>query len=85
MRDSHSGWLKPLVPARWLPGYRRARLETDAIVGVTLAAYAIPVSLAYASLASLPAQVSLYGYLLGGVGYALVFLYRLAMSPLTCC
>jgi sulfate permease, SulP family len=38
---------------------------------VTLAAYAIPVSLAYAGLAGLPSQVGLYGYLLGGVGYAL--------------
>jgi len=38
---------------------------------VTLAAYAIPVSLAYAGLADLPPQVGIYGYLLGGIGYAL--------------
>ena len=34
-------------------------------------AYAIPVSLAYAGLAGLPPQVGIYGYLLGGLGYAL--------------
>jgi sulfate permease, SulP family len=38
---------------------------------MTLAAYAIPVSLAYAGLAGLPPQVGVYGYLLGGLGYAL--------------
>jgi high affinity sulfate transporter 1 len=74
MRGSHSGrlsWLGPFVPARWLPGYRGAWLPADAVAGVTLAAYAIPVSLAYAALAGLPPQVGLYGYLLGGIGYAL--------------
>ena len=38
---------------------------------MTLAAYAIPVSLAYAGLAGLPPQVGIYGYMLGGLGYAL--------------
>ena len=74
MRGSHSwrlSWLGPFVPARWLSGYRGAWLPADAIAGVTLAAYAIPVSLAYAALAGLPPQVGLYGYLLGGIGYAL--------------
>ena len=42
----------------------------DLVAGITLAAYAIPVSLAYASLAGLPPEVGLYGYLLGGLGYA---------------
>jgi len=37
-----------------------------------LAAYAVPVSLAYAGLAGLPPQVGVYGYLLGGLGYALL-------------
>ena len=49
---------------------------------MTLAAYAIPVSLAYAGLAGLPSQVGLYGYLLGGVGYALFGSSRqLAIGP----
>jgi SulP family sulfate permease len=49
---------------------------------VTLAAYAIPVSLAYAALAGLPPQVGVYGYLLGGLGYALFGSSRqLAIGP----
>jgi sulfate permease, SulP family len=49
---------------------------------VTLAASAISVSLAYASLAGLPLQVSIYGYLLGGFGYALLVSSRqLAVGP----
>ena len=62
--------------------YRIAWLSGDAISGITLAAYAIPVSLAYAGLAGLPPQVGLYGYLLGGVGYALFGSSRqLAIGP----
>ena len=49
---------------------------------MTLAAYAIPVSLAYATLAGLPPQVGVYGYLLGGLGYALLGTSRqLAIGP----
>ena len=59
------------APARWLIGYRVAWLSGDLAAGVTLAAYAIPVSLAYATLAGLPPQVGVYGYLLGGLGYAM--------------
>src|SRR6187397_3170751 len=61
-----------LPPVRWLGTYQAAWLPADVIAGVTLAAYAIPVSLAYASLAGLPPQVGIYGYLLGGLGYALL-------------
>ena len=57
-------------------------MSGDAVAGVTLAAYAIPVSLAYAGLAGLPPQVGLYGYLLGGLGYALFGSSRqLAIGP----
>ncbi len=66
----------------WLAGYRSAWLPHDIIAGVTLAAYAIPVSLAYAALAGLPPQVGIYGYLLGGIGYALLGSSRqLAVGP----
>ena len=87
MKDSHPasgplGWLWSVRPARWVPEYRSAWLPSDAIAGITLAAYAIPVSLAYAGLAGLPPQVGLYGYLLGGVGYALFGSSRqLAIGP----
>jgi MFS superfamily sulfate permease-like transporter len=52
-------------------GYPVGWLPSDVVAGITLAAYAIPVSLAYATLAGLPPQVGVYGYLMGGLGYAL--------------
>ena len=54
----------------WAPQYQRQWLRLDFVAGLTLAAYAIPVSLAYASLAGLPGEAGLYCYLLGGVAYA---------------
>jgi high affinity sulfate transporter 1 len=75
-------WLSYFPPARWLTEYRAAWLPSDAVAGVTLAAYAIPVSLAYAGLAGLPPQVGIYGYLLGGLGYVLLGSSRqLAIGP----
>src|SRR5688572_33299269 len=69
-------------PAQWLAEYRLDWLRGDVVAGVTLAAYAVPVSLAYAGLAGLPPQVGLYGYLLGGLGYALFGSSRyLAVGP----
>src|SRR5687767_4907120 len=56
----------------WLPSYERSSLRPDLVAGITLAAFAIPVSLAYASLAGLPTQMGLYCYLVGGLGYALL-------------
>jgi high affinity sulfate transporter 1 len=81
-RPTASSWQSYLPPLRWLAGYRAAWLPQDAVAGVTLAAYAIPVSLAYATLAGLPPQVGIYGYLLGGLGYALLGSSRqLAIGP----
>jgi len=69
-------------PSRWLAEYQSSWLLPDIVAGVTLAAYAIPVSLAYAGLAGLPPQVGVYGYLLGGLGYALLGSSRqLAIGP----
>jgi MFS superfamily sulfate permease-like transporter len=69
-------------PAGWLAEYCAGKLRGDVVAGVTLAAYAIPVSLAYAGLAGLPPQVGVYGYLLGGLGYALLGSSRqLAIGP----
>ena len=50
------GWRAVFPPARWLATYKLGWLANDAIAGMTLAAYGIPVSLAYASLAGLPPQ-----------------------------
>lgn len=69
-------------PSRWLAEYQPSWLLGDIVAGVTLAAYAIPVSLAYAGLAGLSPQVGVYGYLLGGLGYALLGSSRqLAIGP----
>jgi sulfate permease, SulP family len=75
-------WLSHFAPASWLAEYHAAWLRSDVVAGITLAAYAIPVSLAYAGLAGLPPQVGIYGYLLGGLGYALFGSSRqLAIGP----
>ncbi|MCP3369381.1 SulP family inorganic anion transporter [Bradyrhizobium cajani] len=79
---SAPGRLRFFPPTGWLAAYRLEWLSSDAIAGITLAAYAIPVSLAYAALAGLPPQVGVYGYLLGGLGYALLGSSRqLAVGP----
>jgi len=77
-----AGWRSFFPPAQWLATYRPKWLGKDAIAGVTLAAYGIPVALAYASLAGLPPQYGVYGYLLGGLFYALLGSSRqLAIGP----
>ncbi len=75
-------WKTHIPALSWLQGYRFKTLGSDALAGITLAAYAIPVSLAYASLAGLPPQYGIYGYLLGGFFYALIGGSRqLAIGP----
>jgi SulP family sulfate permease len=75
-------WRRYLPPLTWLAHYEKGWLTGDFVAGVTLAAYAIPVALAYATLAGLPPQVGIYGYLLGGLGYALLGSSRqLAVGP----
>ncbi len=76
------GWRAAFPPVQWLSAYRRQWLAHDAIAGVTLAAYGIPVSLAYASLAGLPPQYGIYCYLAGGLFYAFFGSSRqLAIGP----
>jgi SulP family sulfate permease len=71
-----------LPPVDWLGEYQLPWLRSDLVAGVTLAAYAVPVALAYATLAGLPPQVGVYGYILGGLGYALLGSSRhLAIGP----
>jgi sulfate permease, SulP family len=57
---------------KWLLDYSLKLFGSDTVAGLTLAAYAIPVSLAYATLAGLPPQYGIYGYLIGGVFYAML-------------
>jgi len=76
-------FLKRLIPAtQWLSDYTLKLFGNDTLAGITLAAYAIPVSLAYATLAGLPPQYGVYGYLIGGIFYALLGTGRqLAIGP----
>jgi MFS superfamily sulfate permease-like transporter len=77
-----SRWKAIFPPAQWVPTYEARWLTSDLLAGITLRAYALPEGVAYASLASLPPQVGIYGYLLGGVGYALFGSSRqLAIGP----
>jgi high affinity sulfate transporter 1 len=67
---------------QWLAGYQPRWLGSDLLAGITLAAYAVPVSMAYASLAGLPPQYGIYCYLVGGVCYAVFGSSRqLAIGP----
>src|SRR5215469_18691618 len=76
------GWRAIFPPAQWLREYRLPWLRNDIVGGVTLAAYAIPVSLAYATLAGLPPQYGIYCYLVAGPAYALFGSSRqLAIGP----
>src|ERR1700750_2325536 len=72
------GWRAVLPPARWLPAYQAGWLPDGDGAGGTRAASGIPVALAYASLAGLPPQYGVYGYLVGGLGYAL---FRSSRQP----
>jgi sulfate permease, SulP family len=72
-----------VVPiAGCLRHYQPAWLRADLLAGVTLAAYAVPVSLAYAELAGLHPQMGLYCYLVAGLGYVVFGSSRhLAIGP----
>ncbi len=68
--------------AAWIKDYKRKDLKKDFIAGITLAAYGIPVSMAYATLAGLPPQYGIYGYLIGGLFYTMFGTSRqLAIGP----
>lgn len=71
----------PRWPA-WLAGYDRHVVRYDLLAGSTLAAYAVPSSIAYAQLAGMPVQTGLYCFLFGGLAYALFGSSRqLAVGP----
>ena len=82
-REALPLWLTNLLPIlAWLPEYRSPRLLHDLFAGVTLAAYAIPVAMAYSVLAGLAPQVGLYCYIGSGVVYGLFASSRhLAIGP----
>src|SRR5262245_22498313 len=80
--NAPSRWRSLVPAAQWLSGYERRWLKFDIVAGITLAAYAVPVSMAYASLAGLPPHYGIYCYLLGGPCYAVFGTSRqLAIGP----
>lgn len=66
-----SGWI-----AEWIPGlrvarsYRREWLRSDLVAGLSVAAVAMPVGIAYAQLAGFPPVYGLYSCILPPVAYA---------------
>jgi len=82
VKRSAIGWHVPFPFAQWLAKYQVSWLQYDAIAGLTLAAYVIPESMAYATLAGLPPQYGVYCYLVAGPVYALFGSSRqLAVGP----
>ena len=76
---SKVGWVPAL---RWIPAYSTRRFGLDLVAGLSLAAFVIPESLAYASLAQLPPVTGLYCYLVAGIAYAVFGTSRqLAVGP----
>lgn len=53
----------------WLPKYRKHDILGDIIAGITVGLTMMPQSIAYASLAELPAQYGLYTALMGSFIY----------------
>ena len=67
---------------RWIRAHTRQSVRLDLIAGLSLAAFVIPESLAYASLAQLPPVTGLYCYLVAGIAYAIFGSSRqLAVGP----
>jgi SulP family sulfate permease len=77
------GLVVPFVPALgWIRAYEARDFPRDLVAGLSLAAFVIPESLAYASLAQLPPVSGLYCYLVAGIAYAVFGTSRqLAVGP----
>ena len=72
--------ITPYFPVlSWLPKYDRKWLRFDLIAGATLAAFAIPDGMAYASLAGLPPQYGLYVSIVAPLVYFLFATSRQAV------
>ena len=63
--------------AKWMPGidlvrkYRREWLSSDLVAGLSIAAVALPIGIAYAQLAGFPPVVGIYTCIFPLVAYAL--------------
>jgi sulfate permease, SulP family len=70
MLDNSLGISRFFPFLNWLRSYRAEYLQKDIVAGTTLAAYLIPVGIAYASLAGLSPQTGLYSCIFAGLGFA---------------
>ena len=72
-RPARRPLLQRLIPvSEQVPGYRGGTLRRDLLAGVTVAALALPASLAYAEIAGLSPVIGLYALLLPAIAYALL-------------
>jgi len=77
-RSAFASETKPPMTTRYVPfassvsSYSRARLGTDVVAGMTVAALALPSAMAYAQLAGLPVGSGLYALLLPVLVYAVL-------------
>jgi len=63
--------IKTIFPITgWISGYNRGLFKWDLIAGITLAMFVLPTSMAYASLAGVPAQYGIYCCIVGGLFFA---------------
>jgi SulP family sulfate permease len=69
-RETAMNRILSMVPVlRWLPTYDKSWLKFDLIAGLTLAAFAIPDNMAYATLAGLPPEYGLYAGIMAPLAY----------------
>jgi len=69
-REAAKQRMLSMVPVlRWLPSYDKSWLKFDLIAGLTLAAFAIPDNMAYATLAGLPPEYGLYAGIMAPLAY----------------
>jgi high affinity sulfate transporter 1 len=72
-RSTEQGWATRLLPGvAVLRSYRRAWLTRDAIAGLVLAAFLVPVGMGYAEASGLPAITGLYATIVPLIVYAIV-------------
>lgn len=67
-----SSRIKSFIPIlQWMPAYSVNFLKWDVVAGITLASFVLPESMAYATLAGVPAYYGIYCCLVGGLFFAL--------------
>ena len=75
-----AGWTRAAFPiVGYLESYRRAGLLKDFAAGLAIAAVALPIGVAYPTIAGLPPLVGLYASILPLVAYA-IFGSRASLS-----